>query len=217
MFLETNKLSKQYGLKTVLNEVRLKINEGDFVSIVGPSGSGKTTLLNILSLISNQTSGDYRFLGRDNQAILSNYNDLTNCRKKIGVMSNLSELLPDLTIRANILLPAYIHNDLNGTEENLKELVRFTDIVDLQNEKPISLSSGERQRALLCRALIMNPKILIADEPTSNLDERNALNLIEYLVNLNDKNKTTIIMATHDHKIYTKAKIIYELNNGKLN
>ena len=217
MFLETNKLSKQYGLKIVLNEVRLKINEGDFVSIVGPSGSGKTTLLNILSLISNQTSGDYQFLGRDNQAILSNYNDSINCRKKIGVMSNLSELLPDLTIRANILLPAYIHNDLNGAEENLEELVRFADIVDLQNEKPISLSSGERQRALLCRALIMNPKILIADEPTSNLDERNALNLIEYLVNLNDKNKTTIIMATHDHKIYTKAKIIYELNNGKLN
>ncbi len=217
MFLEANKLSKQYALKTVLNEVRLKINEGDFVSIVGPSGSGKTTLLNILSLISNQTSGDYRFLGKDNQAILSNYNDLINCRKKIGVMSNLSELLPDLTIRANILLPAYIHNDLNGTEESLEELLRFTNIVDLQNEKPISLSSGERQRALLCRALIMNPKILIADEPTSNLDERNALNLIEYLVNLNDKNKTTIIMATHDQKIYTKAKIIYELNNGKLN
>ena len=91
MFLETNKLSKQYGLKIVLNEVRLKINEGDFVSIVGPSGSGKTTLLNILSLISNQTSGDYQFLGRDNQAILSNYNDSINCRKKIGVMSNLSE------------------------------------------------------------------------------------------------------------------------------
>ena len=217
MFLEANKLSKQYALKTVLNEVRLKINEGDFVSIVGPSGSGKTTLLNILSLISNQTSGDYQFLGRDNQAILSNYNDSINCRKKIGVMSNLSELLPDLTIRANILLPAYIHNDLNGTEESLEELLRFTNIVDLQNEKPISLSSGERQRALLCRALIMNPKILIADEPTSNLDERNALNLIEYLVNLNDKNKTTIIMATHDQKIYTKAKIIYELNNGKLN
>jgi|TARA_B100001964_G_C14126767_1_gene550931 ABC-type lipoprotein export system ATPase subunit len=217
MFLETNKLSKQYGSKTVLDEVRLKIHKGDFVSIVGPSGSGKTTLLNILSLISNQTSGDYWFLGRDNRTILSNYNDLTNCRKEIGVMSNLSELLPGLTIRDNILLPAYINNNSNSIEKNLQELVRFTDIVDLQNEKPISLSSGERQRALLCRALIMNPKILIADEPTSNLDERNALNLIEYLVNLNDKNKTTIIMATHDHKVYTKTKTIYELNDGKLN
>ena len=132
-------------------------------------------------------------------------------------MSDLSELIPDLTIKDNILLPGYINNSLNQANNIYKELISLTSIVDLQSEKPINLSSGERQRVLLCRALVLNPEILIADEPTSNLDESNALNLIEYLAYLNNKNKITIVIATHDRKIYTKTKIIYELNNGKLN
>ena len=217
MLLEIKNLTKKYGKKVVLNKIELKINEGDFVSIVGPSGSGKSTLLNILSLISDQTSGTYYFLGESNEIILSNYNYLMNCRKKIGIMSDLSELIPDLTIKDNILLPGYINNSLNQANNIYKELISLTSIVDLQSEKPINLSSGERQRVLLCRALVLNPEILIADEPTSNLDESNALNLIEYLAYLNNKNKITIVIATHDRKIYTKTKIIYELNNGKLN
>ena len=217
MLLEIKNLTKKYGEKVVLDEIELKINEGDFVSIVGPSGSGKSTLLNILSLISDQTSGAYYFLGENNEIILSNYDSLMSCRRKIGIMSDLSELIPDLTIKENVLLPGYINNCLNQVDNVYRELISLTNIVDLQNEKPINLSSGERQRVLLCRSLILSPEILIADEPTSNLDESNALNLIEYLAYLNNKNKITIIIATHDHKIYTKTKIIYELNNGKLN
>ena len=215
--VEVKNLTKQYENKVVLNEIELQINEGDFVSIIGPSGSGKSTLLNILSLISNQTSGTYNFLGESNKTILADYNYLINSRKKIGIMSNLSELIPDLSIKDNILLPGYIGNCLNEIDSVYKELINLANIVNLQNEKPINISSGERQRVLLCRALVLNPEILIADEPTSNLDESNALNLIEHLAYLNNKNNITIIIATHDQRIYTKTKIIYGLSNGKLN
>ena len=217
MIIEVKNLCKQFGKKMILDKVILKINKGEFVSIIGPSGSGKSTLLNILSLISKQNSGDYNFLDKNNFEIFSNYNQLISFRSKIGIMSELSQLVPDLSVKDNILLPLYINGFASKGNEKFEELVNFAKINDLLEKKPISLSSGERQRILLCRALVLNPEVLIADEPTSNLDEINAIKLVEHLADLNDKNKTTIIMATHDHKVYKKTKIVYELNNGKIN
>ncbi len=217
MIIEIKDLSKSYGQKTIINKVSLKINTGEFVSIVGPSGSGKSTLLNILSLITHQTSGEYYFLGSETSEIFSSHNNLISYRNKIGIMSELSQLIPDLSIKDNIQLPAYINNQISTSREKFEELTNFTKINDLIMKKPVELSSGERQRVLLCRALLLEPELLIADEPTSSLDELNALRLVEYLTYLNDKNKTTIIMATHDHKVYKKTKIVYELNNGKIN
>ena len=105
MIIEVKNLCKQFGKKMILDKVILKINKGEFVSIIGPSGSGKSTLLNILSLISKQNSGDYNFLDKNNFEIFSNYNQLISFRSKIGIMSELSQLVPDLSVKDNILLP----------------------------------------------------------------------------------------------------------------
>ena len=128
MIIEIKDLSKSYGQKTIINKVSLKINTGEFVSIVGPSGSGKSTLLNILSLITHQTSGEYYFLGSETSEIFSSHNNLISYRNKIGIMSELSQLIPDLSIKDNIQLPAYINNQISTSREKFEELTNFTKI-----------------------------------------------------------------------------------------
>ena len=130
-------------------------------------------------------------------------------------MSTYSHLIPSLNIKDNILLPTII-SDLNLNDDYYYELIEKLKIEKIIQNDIDSLSSGEKQRVLLARALILNPALLVADEPTSNLDKENALNMIDILCNLNEQNKTTIIIATHDDKIYNKTNLILRIENGNL-
>ena len=213
--IEIKNLNKEINNKEILTDICFEIYKGDFVSVIGPSGSGKTTLLNILLLIIDKTSGLYNFNGKNIDEIKFDDNEVIKFRQNIGIMSSLSQLLPNINVKQNIMLPATIFEEERS--KDYEKLISQLNIKKIQNNSISSLSSGEKQRVLLARALILSPLLLIADEPTANLDNNNALKIGDIMSDLNEENKTTIIMATHDHKIYTKAKIIYELNNGKLN
>ena len=216
MSLKINNLFKDVKGKTILRNISLEVDQGDFVSIVGPSGSGKTTLLNIIAFISRQSSGEYLFDGADNQALFENSDDLSNCRGTIGIMSSISDLIPNLTIKENILLPSYINKSLVVTDLYYENLVHKLNIANMQEARPYSLSSGEKQRVLLCRAMILQPIMLVADEPTSNLDQENAVNIFNMMADLNEQRKTTIIMATHDKKIYESTPKVFKIRDGSI-
>ena len=216
MSLKINNLFKDVKGKTILRNISLEVGQGDFVSIVGPSGSGKTTLLNIIAFISRQSSGEYLFDGADNQALFENSDDLSNCRGTIGIMSSISDLIPNLNIKENILLPSYINKSLVVTDLYYENLVHKLNIANMQEARPYSLSSGEKQRVLLCRAMILQPIMLVADEPTSNLDQENAVNIFNMMADLNEQRKTTIIMATHDKKIYESTPKVFKIRDGSI-
>lgn len=213
--IEIQNLTKVMGSKEVLRDLNISVGLGDFVSIIGPSGSGKTTLLNIILLIATKTSGSYCYKSEDIDDIMSNNVKLKKFRNDFGVMSAFSELIPNLNVRENIILPAVI-NKIKDVGNNYRSLLNKLQIENLQNDYVFSLSSGEKQRVLLARALILDPPILVADEPTSNLDENNAVRMIEILSNLNEQNKTTIIIATHDDKIYKRTNTIMRIEDGKI-
>ena len=216
-FVKFENVDKSYdGKQLVVKGLNLDIAEGEFVTMLGPSGSGKTTLLNIISFISRQSSGEYLFNGADNQALFENSDYLSNCRGTIGIMSSISDLIPNLNIKENILLPSYINKSLVVTDLYYENLVHKLNIANMQEARPYSLSSGEKQRVLLCRAMILQPTMLVADEPTSNLDQENAVNIFNMMADLNEQRKTTIIMATHDKKIYESTPKVFKIRDGSI-
>ena len=212
--IEIKNLNKEINNKEILINICLEIYKGDFVSVIGPSGSGKTTLLNILLLIIDKTSGLYNFNGKNIDEIKFDDNEVIKFRQNIGIMSSLSQLLPNINVKQNIMLPATIFEEERS--KDYEKLISQLNIKKIQNNSISSLSSGEKQRVLLARALILSPLLLIADEPTANLDNNNALKIGDILSDLNEENKTTIIIATHDDKISCKTKSILKIENGNL-
>ena len=212
--IEIKNLNKEINNKEILINICLEIYKGDFVSVIGPSGSGKTTLLNILLLIIDKTSGLYNFNGKNIDEIKFDDNEVIKFRQNIGIMSSLSQLLPNINVKQNIMLPATIFEEERS--KDYEKLISQLNIKKIQNNSVSSLSSGEKQRVLLARALILSPLLLIADEPTANLDNNNALKIGDILSDLNEENKTTIIIATHDDKISCKTKSILKIENGNL-
>ena len=212
--IEIKNLNKEINNKEILTNICLEIYKGDFVSVIGPSGSGKTTLLNILLLIIDKTSGLYNFNGKNIDEIKFDDNKVKKFRQNIGIMSSLSKLIPNINIKQNIMLPATIFGEERS--KDYEKLISQLNIKKIQNNSVSSLSSGEKQRVLLARALILSPLLLIADEPTANLDNNNALKIGDILSDLNEENKTTIIIATHDDKISCKTKSILKIENGNL-
>ena len=212
--IEIKNLNKEINNKEILTNICLEIYKGDFVSVIGPSGSGKTTLLNILLLIIDKTSGLYNFNGKNIDEIKFDDNKVKKFRQNIGIMSSLSQLLPNINVKQNIMLPATIFEEERS--KDYEKLISQLNIKKIQNNSISSLSSGEKQRVLLARALILSPLLLIADEPTANLDNNNALKIGDIMSDLNEENKTTIIIATHDDKISNKTKSILKIENGNL-
>lgn len=212
--IEIKNLNKEINNKEILTNICLEIYKGDFVSVIGPSGSGKTTLLNILLLIIDKTSGLYNFNGKNIDEIKFDDNEVIKFRQNIGIMSSLSQLLPNINVKQNIMLPATIFEEERS--KDYEKLISQLNIKKIQNNSISSLSSGEKQRVLLARALILSPLLLIADEPTANLDNNNALKIGDIMSDLNEENKTTIIIATHDDKISNKTKSILKIENGNL-
>ena len=212
--IEIKNLNKEINNKEILTDICFEIYKGDFVSVIGPSGSGKTTLLNILLLIIDKTSGLYNFNGKNIDEIKFDDNEVIKFRQNIGIMSSLSQLLPNINVKQNIMLPATIFEEERS--KDYEKLISQLNIKKIQNNSISSLSSAEKQRVLLARALILSPLLLIADEPTANLDNNNALKIGDIMSDLNEENKTTIIIATHDDKISNKTKSILKIENGNL-
>lgn len=198
-----------------LDHVNVQIGEGEFTSIMGPSGSGKSTMMNILGCLDRPTSGHYFLRGRD----IAGYNDdeLAHTRNaEIGFVFQNFNLLPKLTAQINVALPL-VYAGINE-EERMVRAARALESVGLGNRldhKPNEMSGGQRQRVAIARALVNNPAIIMADEPTGNLDTKSSYEIMDIFKAMNDEGKT-IVMVTHEPDIAQQTKRILVMRDGKL-
>lgn len=198
-----------------LDHVNVQIGEGEFTSIMGPSGSGKSTMMNILGCLDRPTSGHYFMRGRD----IAGYNDdeLAHTRNaEIGFVFQNFNLLPKLTAQVNVALPL-VYAGINE-EERMVRAARALESVGLGNRldhKPNEMSGGQRQRVAIARALVNNPAIIMADEPTGNLDTKSSYEIMDIFKAMNDEGKT-IVMVTHEPDIAQQTKRILVMRDGKL-
>ena len=218
-FLKLNNLSKKYDKNKsfkVLNNINFKFESGKVYSITGPSGSGKSTLLNLLSLIDIPSSGFIEFNEKKIDINSSIENDNIRSRN-IGIIYQDKNLLPDFTALENVILPnLLISNNKSKSTELAKKLIKKFDLTSRLNHYPSELSGGENQRISIARALINEPNIILADEPTGSLDFENAKRIFEILFKLKDMNRI-IIFATHNRYFANMADCKIKMISGKMN
>ncbi|MEG0711625.1 MAG: ABC transporter ATP-binding protein [Niameybacter sp.] len=218
--IEVTKLIKEYGQKgsvyRALKGIDLKVEKGEFIGIMGPSGSGKTTLLNILSTIDNATSGQVKIEGKDVTAIKTK--DIAEFRRSlIGFVFQDFNLLDNMTIRDNIALPLTLNNaKASIILEKTEELTKKLGIYEQLDKYPYQLSGGQKQRAAICRALVGNPKVVFADEPTGALDSRAATELLECFKKVKAEFGTTLVMVTHDAAVASYCDRVLFLKDGTI-
>lgn len=218
--LSAKNLKKTYGsrgnLYTALHDIDLEIQEGEFVGIMGPSGAGKTTLLNIISTIDKASDGIVTIDG-DN-ILKMNENKLSDFRRnKLGFIFQDFNLLDTLTLKENIVLPLALSKVKPKEIESRAEAIANTlGIQDLLEKYPYEVSGGQKQRAAAARAIITNPKLILADEPTGALDSKSSQELLQCLSDLNENDKATIMMVTHDAFAASYCKRILFIKDGKL-
>jgi len=205
---------------TVLDGLSLQVKEGDFIAITGESGAGKTTLLNILGTLVAVDEGRYAVRGQEVKIQGKNEEEYI-CRlrnKEIGFVYQDHRLLPQFTVLQNILLPTLATKSATTAEEQQRalELMKFMGIIELKDSPVTQLSGGEQTRVAICRALINQPAILLADEPTGQLDAANAQTIATLFQQVNTQLHTTIIMATHSAEMAKVAKTVFHLADGKL-
>ncbi len=200
---------------TALNQVSFEIKEGEFVAIMGPSGCGKSTLLNILGLLDNPSGGEYHFI--DNE--VSNYSEKqrANLRKRnIGFVFQNFNLIDELSVFENVELPLiYLGYSASERRKRVEEVLEQMGIMHRKNHFPLQLSGGQQQRVAVCRAVVARPHIILADEPTGNLDSTHGDEVMNLLEELN-KNGTTIIMVTHSQRDASYAQRIIRLFDGQI-
>ncbi len=197
----------------VLRQINLEIEEGEFVTIAGPSGSGKSTLLGLLAGLDKPTTGQV-FIG-ENEITSLNENLLAKIRgKMLGFVFQSFNLIPTLNTLENIELPLFLNkiHDVNRA----KELIDLVGLSHRSKHYPNQLSGGEQQRVAIARALVCDPPIILADEPTGNLDSRNSKTVIDLLVNLSAEKSKTVIVVTHDLDFAQKAKRVIHINDGRI-
>ncbi|KXU03947.1 ABC transporter ATP-binding protein [Streptococcus oralis] len=218
--LRVESLTKHYGkepnITKALNGISFQVVKGEFLGIMGSSGSGKTTLLNCLATIIKPTDGSIQMqekdLGQLKGSQLSDYRG-----RETGYLFQNFELLDNLTAKENILLPLSLHKvDANESKVRLELLSQYLDISELLDKFPSQLSGGQRQRVAAARALILDPKIVFADEPTGALDSKNATILMQKLSEMNQVEETTILMVTHDSVAASFCNRILFIQDGKL-
>lgn len=211
-------LSKTYGsgenLVKAIDDVNLKIEKGEFIAIVGPSGSGKSTLLHLLGGVDNPSSGKIFIDGNDISKYTSKELALFR-RRKVGLIYQFYNLIPNLTVRHNIELPLKL-DKRKINEEVLLDIVRKLGIEDKLDSFPSELSGGQQQRVAIARSLIYSPSLVLADEPTGNLDRENSREIIEILKYFNRTLKQTIIVITHDESIALEAERVITIVDGKV-
>lgn len=218
--LQVESLKKYYGrdenLTKALDGVSFQVLPGEFLGIMGSSGSGKSTLLHCLATIVKPTEGSIRMEGRELRTM--NADELSAYRgKKTGYLFQNFELLENLTGRENILLPLSLHGvPERESEERLKRLSEYLDITDVGDKFPSQMSGGQKQRVAAARAMILDPAIVFADEPTGALDSKNARILMERLAHMNEAEGTTVLMVTHDSLAASFCHRILLIRDGKI-
>ena len=218
MILEAKDLIKSYvngnNKLKVLDGIDIKLEEGKIVTIMGKSGSGKSTLLNILSTLDSTDEGMISINGNDIDYYTDD--DISYMRNSyIGFVFQFHHLLPDFTVLENILMPSWINKKISKKGRAL-ELLDLLGLIMIKDKYPLELSGGERQRVAVLRALINNPKILFADEPTGNLDEKNALILVDLFRQINRDYNVTILLTTHNPEVAAIGDVRYLLKSGLL-
>jgi len=216
MIIKVKNLIKNFldGKKTlnVLNNISFDVKEGEIVTIKGPSGSGKSTLLSILGTLDHADSGEI-FI---NNQSLSEAIDLNRLRNlNIGFVFQFHNLIPELSLEENVCMPKMISKE-KIDKHKIKELFKIFELEDRMKSFPNDLSGGEKQRVAVMRAIVNNPSIVIADEPTGNLDKENAIKMIALFKKLNTNNNLTFIIATHDEEIFDIGHSQYILDGGDL-
>ena len=216
--IEAKKIYKTFGQTKVLNGVSFNINRGEVVSIVGPSGAGKTTLLYILGTLIKADNRNETSIILDNIDITS-YNDSQLCKFRnlsLGFVFQFHQLLPEFSAIENVCIPAFIaRKNRNEVEKKALNLLNFFGLKNKSDNMPKMLSGGEQQRVAVARALINNPKLILADEPTGNLDSVSANNLNDYFFKLRDEFDTSIVMVTHNSELAQRADRTLKLVDGK--
>ena len=206
--IKVKNLTHYYNNDKALENINLEINKGEFICLVGESGSGKSTLLSIVSTLLKPTKGELFFENLN----YKNIKDIDDFRKtNIGFIFQFHYLINYLTVKENIKLA-----NEKATENEIHNLLKILRIENLSNKYPNEISGGQRQRVSIARALINKPKVIIADEPTGNLDSKNSLNVFEIFKKLSQE-QVTIIVATHDKNLAQIANKIYEVKDGKIN
>jgi ABC-type lipoprotein export system ATPase subunit len=216
MIVDIKKLTKTFSDGStklhVLKDINLQIDKGSIITIKGPSGSGKSTLLSIIGTLDNADSGELLISGISIQEN-TNIDKLRN--KSIGFVFQFHNLISELTLEENVSLPKMIAKE-QLDKDKLIELFEYFDLKDRMNSFPNDLSGGEKQRVAVMRAVVNNPSIIIADEPTGNLDKENALKMMSLFQKLNTEKKLTIIIATHDDDVFNIGHKKYQLVDGYL-
>ncbi|QER42385.1 ABC transporter ATP-binding protein [Thermodesulfobacterium sp. TA1] len=199
----------------ILKKIDLEVYQGDLIAVVGPSGVGKTTLLNLMGTLDQPTGGEIYFLGK--KIDYSQEDALLQIRKKIGFVFQLHHLLPEFTVLENVILPGLIANlKKEECKTKAENLLKKLGIFHRKDHKPSTLSGGERQRTAIARALFLNPVVVLADEPTGNLDPVSSEEVINAFLTLNQEFNTAVVMVTHNWELAKRMKKIFLLKNGFL-
>ncbi len=216
--LRTENLTKTYGMGdtkvTALNNLNLKISKGEFVSIIGASGSGKSTLLHMLGGVDQPTKGKIYIDDIDISSMDETKLALFR-RRKVGLIYQFFNLIPTLTVEKNILLPMLLDGRKPKIEE-FDKIVKMLGLNERLNHLPNQLSGGQQQRVAIARSLIYRPSIILADEPTGNLDRQNSESILEMLKISNKEYNQTILIITHDEKIALSADRMIRIDDGKI-
>ena len=221
MLLQLKHLSKAYGQKdgdnyqVVLDDVSLDIEVGQRIAVTGPSGSGKTTLLNLAGSLDKPDQGQVLYMDRDITGLTGR--DLEQFRNQaVGFVFQQHHLLPQFTLFENVLLPTLPNKNAKAAGDRAVDLIKRTGLWDHRYKKPGELSGGESQRTAVVRALINNPAVLLADEPTGSLDHENSSQLFDMLVEFSRTDKVTLVVVTHSQELAGRMDTVYNLQSGKL-